>query len=104
MPELVGDIQDALIRVGRGAVADQLRDVVLARWTYDEFANFGTLYLESPRTPGLVDRNLIGAKQGETLCPSDDLAVNLELDDRGRLIAIELLDARSIIARLENGR
>jgi len=101
LPELVGDIEDALIRIGRGNVAEQLREVDLERWTYDEFANMGNLYLKSPRTLNVVDRNIIGVKYGETLCPSDDLAVNLDLDNHGRLIAIELLDARSIIARLE---
>ena len=101
LPELVADIEGALIRIGRGNVADQLREVELERWTYDQFANVGNLYVRSPRALDVVDRNIIGVKHGETLCPSDDLAVNLDLDNHGRLIGIELLDARSIIAHLE---
>lgn len=101
LPDLVSDIENALIRIGRGDVADQLREVHLERWTYDDFANVGYLYLTSPRVLNVVDRNIVGVKHGETLCPSDDLPVNLDLDNHRRLIGIELLDASAIISRLE---
>lgn len=101
LPDLVSDIENALIRIGRGDVADQLREVKLERWTYDEFADAGYLYLGSPRGLNVVDRNIVGVKHGETLCPTDELAVNLDLDNHRRLIGIELLAAKSIIARLE---
>ena len=102
LPDLVSDIENALIRIGRGDVADQLREVQIERWTYDEFANVGYLYLTSPRALNVVDQNnIVGRKHGETLCPSDDLPVNLDLDNHRRLTGIELLDASSIISRLE---
>src|SRR5688572_8652262 len=101
LPELVGDIENALIRIGRGDIADQLREVELERWTYDDFANVVNLYLKSPRTLNVVDQRNVGLRRGETLCPSDDIAVNLELDNQRRLIAIELLDAGSTVAKLE---
>jgi len=100
LPDLVSDIENALIRIGRGNVADQLREVHLERWTYDEFANVGYLYLRSPRVLNVVDQNIVGVKHGETLCPSDDLPINLDLDNHGRLTGIELLDGSSIILRL----
>jgi hypothetical protein len=103
LPNLVHDIESALIRIGRGGVADQLREVVLERWTYDDFANVGVLYLRSPRAHNVVDRNIVGVRQGETLCPSDDLAINLDLDSHGRLTSIELLDGGAIIGELEKG-
>ena len=93
LPELVSDIENALIRIGRGDVADQLREAHLERWTYDEFADAGYLYLTLPRAPGAADQNVVGVKHGETLCPSDDLAVNLDLDSHRRLTGIELLGA-----------
>ena len=101
LPDLVSDIENALIRIGRGDVADQLREAHLERWTYDEFANVAYLYLASPRALSVVDQNVLGVKHGETLCPSDDLPVNLDLDNHRRLTGIELLDARSIISQLE---
>jgi hypothetical protein len=60
LPDLVSDIENALIRIGRGDVADQLREVQLERWTYDEFANAGYLYLSSPRDLNVVDQNIVG--------------------------------------------
>ena len=101
LPELVSDIENALIRIGRSDVADQLREVELDRWTYDEFADAGYLYLRSPRVLNVVDQNIVGTKHGETLCPSDDLAINLDLDNHRRLAGIELLDAKPIISQLE---
>ena len=101
LPDLVSDIESALIRIGRGDVSDQLREVDIERWTYDEFANAGYLFLRSPRVLNVVDQNVVGAKHGETLCPFDDLAINLDLDNHHRLTGIELLDAKSIIAQLE---
>ena len=100
LPDLVSDIENALIRIGRGDVADQLREVHLERWTYDEFANIGYLYLRSPRVLSVADQDIVGAKHGETLCPSDDLPINIDLDNHARLTGIELLDGRSIISRL----
>jgi len=103
LPSLVIDIEGALIRIGRGNVADQLREVVLERWTYDEFADAATLYLRSPRALNGVDQNIVGVRHGETLCPFDDLAISLDLDNHGRLTSIELLDARAIVSELEKG-
>jgi uncharacterized protein YuzE len=101
LPDLVSDIENALIRIGRGDVARQLREVTLQRWTYDEFADAGYLYLASARISSVVGQDSLGAKHAETLCPSDDLAVNLDLDSHRRLTGIELLAAKSIISRLE---
>ena len=101
LPNLVHDLEGALIRIGRGSVADQLREVELERWTYDKFANAGTLYLRSPRVLNVVDRNIVGVRHGETLCPFDDFGINLDLDNHGRLTSIELLDASEIISNLE---
>ena len=101
LPDLVADIESALIRIGRGDLADQLREVHLERWTYDEFADAGYLYLSSPRALNVVDRNIIGVKHGETVCPFDDLAINLDVDNHRRLTGIELLGARSTISQLE---
>jgi len=101
LPDLVRDLEGALIRIGRGAVADQLREVELVRWTYDDFANAGNLYVKSQGASNVVDPYVTGARRGETLCPSDDLAINLDLDSHGRLVSIELLDAKAIISELE---
>src|SRR4051812_29198444 len=100
LPDLVLDIASALIRIGRGDVADQLREVQIERWTYDEFADAAYLYLRSARQPGL-NPGMPGATRAETLCPFDDPAINLELDNHRRLVAIEVLDGRGIVSALQ---
>jgi len=60
LPELVSDIEAALVRMGRGDVADQLREVELERWTYDESVDAGYLYLRSPRKLNIVDERIVG--------------------------------------------
>ena len=99
LPDLVGIVEAALVAIGRGDVADQLREVELERWTYDEFADAGYLYLRSSRKLNVVDERIVGVEFGETVSPLDD--VNLDLDNHRRLTRIELLGARSIISRLE---
>jgi uncharacterized protein YuzE len=99
LPDLVVDIEGALVRIGRGDVADQLREVELERWTYDDFADTGYLYVRSPRKADAVHARIAGVKSGETVSPLEDL--NLDLDDHRRITGIELLGARSIISRLE---
>ena len=101
LPDFVSDIESALIRIGRGDIAGQLREVELERWTYAEVDDAGYLYLRSPRPLNIVDRNIIGVKHGETVCALEDLTINLDVDNHGRLKGIELLDAKSIISQLE---
>ena len=99
LPDLVHSITAALVQIGRGDVADQLREVELERWTYDEFADVGYLHLRSPRKLNVADERIGGVEFGETVSPFDDL--NLHLDNHRRLTGIELFNAKAIISQLE---
>ena len=89
LPDLVADMESALVRLGRGDLVDQLREAELMRWTYDDFAD--TTYLT------LDDR-----AYAERLSLYDELGVNVDTDDRGRVCGIEILEGRRIAQRLEN--
>ena len=89
LPDLVIDMESALVRLGRGDLVDQLKQVELERWTYDDFAD--TTYLT------LGDREYT-----ERLSLYDELGVNVDTDDRGRVCGIEILEGRRIAQRLEN--
>lgn len=93
LPYLVRDIEDALVRLGRGSVADQLREVDLESWNYDEFADTTILQLRS-------SHQSMGAEYGETLSLYDELGINLELDIHGHLMSIEILDGRRVASQL----
>jgi uncharacterized protein YuzE len=91
LPELVGDIEGALVRLGRGNVADQLRTVTLKSWTFDEFAQATYLQLAASRDPSAVE---------ETISLYDDIGVNVDLDRDGRVMGLEVVGYEESLSRL----
>ena len=91
LPELVSDLEGALLPLGRGDLLKQAQDALLERWTYDDFADTAYLYLTAER----LDRMRL-----ETFSLHDELGMNLELDERGRLCGIEIMDGKRITSRL----
>ena len=89
LPDLVSDMESALVHLGRGDLVDQLKRAVLERWTYDDFAD--TAYLV-----------LAEGTHADRLSLYDELGVNLDTDAQGRLCGIEILEGRRIATRLEN--
>ena len=91
LPELVSDLEGALLPLGRGDLLKQAQDATLERWTYDDFADTAYLYLTAERH----DRMRL-----ETFSLHDELGMNLELDERGRLCGIEIMEGKRITSRL----
>jgi uncharacterized protein YuzE len=87
LPDLVSDMEMALLHLGRGDLVDQLENAVLERWAYDDFAD--TTYL-----------TLRDETYAERLSLYDELGVNVDTDDRGRLCGIEILEGKRIATRL----
>ena len=91
LPELVRDIEGSLVRLGRGAVADQLRVAKLEAWDYDDFAQSTYLDLVATRDPSAVN---------EVISLYDDIGVNLDLDRDGRILGIEVMGYEESFSRL----
>jgi uncharacterized protein YuzE len=89
LPELVCDMEIALVNIGRGDLVVQLKEADLARWNYDDFSD--TTYLQISEHAG-----------DERLSLYDELGVNLDTDGRGRLCGIEILEGKRIADRLAN--
>jgi uncharacterized protein YuzE len=87
LPELVSDMESALVNLGRGDLVAQLQEAELARWNYDDFAD--TTYLQISEQAAL-----------ERLSLYDELGVNVDTDERGRLCGIEILQGKRIAERL----
>ena len=100
LPDFVRDAESGLLRIGRGDIVDQLREVEIERWTYDDFADAAYLYLRSPPPAEEGAERAAGAGHAETVSVYDEVEINLDTDDKGRLTRIEILGAREIVAQL----
>ena len=89
VPELVADVTGALIRLGRGAVADQLRKAALLNWTFDDFAQATYLRLQD------------GGSVHETISLYDDVPVNVDLDQGGQILGLDVVGYEEMLSRLE---
>ena len=92
LPELVHDIAAALVRLGRGKLAEQLREVPLASWDYDEFARSTYLATRAPIDP---------LEAGEVISLQEEIGVSVDLDARGIVVGIEVAGYEDILARLD---
>lgn len=102
LPELVSDMEMALVHLGRGDLVEQLKEVILERWTYDDFSDTTYLYLSSPPAVNLPDERVIDVMHTDRLSLYDELGVNLDTDDRGRLCGIEILEGTRVTSQLGN--
>ena len=91
IPELIADLSDALIRLGRGSVVDQLQVATLASCEFDDFAQATYIHVAPKRAADAVH---------ETVSLYDDIPVNVDLDADGRIVGLDVTGYEQVLARL----
>ena len=94
LPELVADMETALVNIGRGDLVAQLAEAAIVEWTYDDFSD--TTYLQTSPTR-------VEMMEVERISLYDELGVNVDSDAGGRLCGIEVLQGKHIAERLDAG-
>ena len=87
LPDLLSDMESALLHLGRGDLVAQLNAATIASWSYDEFTDATTLVLRP-------------SAAAERLSLYDEAGVNLDLDVEGGLCGVEVLDGKRVTTLL----
>ncbi len=91
LPELAFDLAWELRSTGRADLARELEDCTIKTVSYDAETDAGLIALDPPRKLNAVERNVIGQKLGQVIAFSGTPYASLQLDNFGRIVAVELL-------------
>jgi len=89
--ELAFDMSLELRGTGRVDLARQLEACTVKAVTYDAETDVGLIALEAERQLSAVERNVIGQKLGQVIPFSNAPYASLQLDNFGRVVAVELV-------------
>ena len=81
---------------GRAPLADQIDAAAIARVTFDDAANAGYIYVRPSRELNTVETNVMGVRHGDTVEVETRYWTNIDTDNFGRLVGIEILSPGDI--------
>ena len=90
-PQLAFVLAAELRASGRADLARELEASAVRDVSFDSETNTGTVALVPPRALNSVERNVIGQKLGQVIPFARPNYASLQLDNFGRLVAVELV-------------
>jgi hypothetical protein len=90
-PELAFDLSLELRATGRADLARELEACTVKAVSYEPETDIGLVALEPSRQLNAVERNVVGQKLGQVISFSDAPYASLQLDNFGRVVAVELV-------------
>ena len=90
-PELAFDLGSELRATGRADIARELEASTVKTVSYDAETDVGLIALEPQRELSAVERNVVGQKLGQVIAFGGARYAKLQLDNFGRVVAVELL-------------
>ncbi|HLY52688.1 MAG TPA: hypothetical protein VKQ31_06735 [Steroidobacteraceae bacterium] len=90
-PELAFDLGSELRATERADIARELEASTVKAVSYDAETDAGLIALEPQRGLNAVERNVVGQKLGQAIAFGGARYATLQLDNFGRVVAVELL-------------
>lgn len=90
-PELAFDLAAELRATGRADLARELEACAVKAVSYDAETDAGWVALEAERGLNAVERDVVGQKLGQVIAFEGSGYASLQLDNFGRVVAVELL-------------
>ena len=91
LPELAIDLSLELRATGRADLARELEACIVKAVSYDPGTDVGLIALEPQRQLNAVERDVIGQKLGQAIPFSSAPYASLQLDNFGRVVAVDLV-------------
>jgi hypothetical protein len=91
LPELAFDLSLELRATGRLDLARELEASAVKAVSYDPETDVGLIALEPQRQLNAVERNVVGQRLGQLIPFSATPCASLQLDNFGRVVALELV-------------
>jgi hypothetical protein len=98
--QLSSELASELRATSRADLARELEACTVRRVSFDSEADAGLVALEPIRKLNAVERNVVGEKLGQVILFSGPRYASLQLDNFGRVIAIEILAPPPSLAAL----
>jgi len=89
--ELAFDLSLELRATGRADLASELEACTVKSVSYDPETDVALIALEAERRLNAVERNVVGQKLGQVISFSETPYASLQLDNFGRVVAVELV-------------